>query len=285
MTSPIVVAVAITGSVPRKKDNPAVPITPAEQIESTQQAYEAGASLVHLHARNDDETPSSDPERFAQAQAGIARHCPGMVIQFSTGGRGRDQSQRGSALRLKPDMASLSTGSVNFPSIVYENHPSLVEDLAARMKALGIRPEIEIFDLSHLHGALRLLEKGLMDERPHVQFVMGVQNAMPAEERLLDILLGELKRLLPNATWTAAGIGRHQARVMDWALARGADAVRTGLEDNIRVTKERLATGNAELVEYAVMAVERHGRRAATPDEARALLGLMPASALTSAKG
>jgi 3-keto-5-aminohexanoate cleavage enzyme len=284
MTSPIVIAVAITGSVPRKKDNPAVPITPAEQIESSQQAYEAGASLVHLHVRNDDETPSSDPERFAQVQAGIARHCPGMVIQFSTGGRGRDQSQRGSALHLKPDMASLSTGSVNFPSIVYENHPTLVEDLAARMKAFGIRPEIEIFDLSHLHGALGLVQKGLMDERPHVQFVLGVQNAMPADERLLDILLGELKHLLPSATWTAAGIGRHQTRVMDWALARGADAVRTGLEDNIRVSKERLATGNAELVEYSVMAVERHDRRAATPDEARALLGLAPVSALASPK-
>jgi len=283
MTSPIVIAVAITGSVPRKKDNPAVPITPSEQIESTQQAYEAGASLVHIHVRNDDETPSSDPERFARVQEGIVRHCPGMIIQFSTGGRGRDPSQRGSALFLRPDMASLSTGSVNFPTIVYENHTTFVEELAAKMKEFGIRPEIEIFDLSHLHGAKRLVEQGLMDERPHVQFVMGVQNALPAEEHLLDLLLGELKRVLPQATWTAAGIGRNQARVMDWALARGADAVRTGLEDNIRITKDRLASSNAELVEYAVLAVERHGHRAATPEEARRLLGLRPAPVLQSA--
>jgi len=272
--NPVVIAVAITGSVPRKKDNPAVPITPSEQIESTREAYEAGASLVHIHVRNDDETPSSDPERFARVQEGIVRHCPGMIVQFSTGGRGRDPSQRGSALSLKPDMASLSTGSVNFPTIVYENSAALVTDLATKMKTYGVRPEIEIFDLSHLHGARRLVDQGLIDDRPHVQFVMGVQNAMPAEEHLLDIMLGELKRLLPRATWTAAGIGRNQAPVMAWALERGADAVRTGLEDNIRVTRDRLAANNAELVEHAVLSIERHGRRAATPDEARSLLGL-----------
>ena len=128
--NPVVIAVAITGSVPRKKDNPAVPTTPAEQIESTHQAFEAGATLVHIHVRNDDETPSSDPARFAAVQEGVAKHCPGMIIQFSTGGRGRDQAARGSSLYLKPDMASLSTGSVNFPSIIYENHPTLVSDLA-----------------------------------------------------------------------------------------------------------------------------------------------------------
>ncbi|ANY77171.1 3-keto-5-aminohexanoate cleavage protein [Microvirga ossetica] len=276
--APVIIAVAITGSVPRKKDNPAVPITVAEQIESTREAYEAGASLVHIHVRNDDESSSSDPERFAAVQAGIREHCPGMIVQFSTGGRGRDPSARGSSLFLKPDMASLSTGSVNFPTIIYENHTTLVVDLATKMKTHGIRPEIEIFDLSHLHRAWRLIDQGLIDERPHVQFVMGVQNAMPADEHLLDVLLGELKRILPKATWTAAGIGRHQAEVMEWALARGADAVRTGLEDNIRITKDRLARSNAELVEHAVRAIERRGRRSATPEEARAILGLQPAT-------
>ena len=274
MASPIVIAVAITGSVPRKRDNPAVPITVDEQIESTRAAYEAGASLVHVHVRNDDETSSSDPERFAAVQAGIRKACPGMIVQFSTGGRGRDQGQRGSSLHLRPDMASLSTGSVNFPTIIYENHTSLVENLALQMRDFGIRPEIEIFDLSHIHAARRLLDEGLIDESPHVQFVLGVKNALPAEERLLDILLSETRRLLPEATWTAAGIGRFQVQVMEWALARTADAVRTGLEDNIRITKDRLAASNAELVELAVMAVERHGRRAATPSEARHMLGL-----------
>jgi uncharacterized protein (DUF849 family) len=281
--NPVVVAVAITGSVPRKKDNPAVPITPPEQVESTREAYEAGATLVHIHVRNDDETSSSDPERFRRVQEGVRQHCPGMIVQFSTGGRGRDPSQRSSALYLRPDMASLSTGSVNFPTIVYENHTSLVEDMAGKMKEFGVRPEIEIFDLSHLHGARRLADKGLMDERPHIQFVMGVQNALPAEERLLDILLAEAKLLFPTCTWTAAGIGRHQAAVMEWALTRGADAVRTGLEDNIRVSKDRLATSNAELAGLAADAARRHGRRIATAEEARTILGLKPAQDVQAA--
>ncbi|MEG9528281.1 MAG: 3-keto-5-aminohexanoate cleavage protein [Hyphomicrobiales bacterium] len=272
--APVVIAVAITGSVPRKKDNPAVPVTVSEQIESTQQAFEAGATLCHIHVRNDDESPSSDPDKFAAVQEGLRQHCPGMIVQFSTGGRGRDPAARGLSLRHRPDMASLSTGSVNFPTIVYENSASLVTDLASQMKQYGVRPEIEIFDLSHLHGAKRLVDAGLIDARPHVQFVMGVQNAMPAEEHLLDILLAETRRILPEATWTAAGIGRNQAVVMDWALARGADAVRTGLEDNIRVTKDRLAASNAELVGLAAEAVACHGRRVATPAEARAALGL-----------
>ncbi|KQU16540.1 3-keto-5-aminohexanoate cleavage protein [Methylobacterium sp. Leaf94] len=274
MNEPVVIAVAITGSVPRKSDNPALPVTVAEQIASTQAAYAAGATLAHIHVRNDDETPSSDPDRFAAVQEGLRRACPGIVVQFSTGGRGRDPASRGLSLSHRPDMASLSTGSVNFPTIVYENHANLVTDLAGQMKRFGVRPEIEIFDLSHLHGALRLVEAGLIDDRPHVQFVMGVKNAMPADPHLLDLMLGEMRRILPRATWTAAGIGRHQAKVMDWALARGAHAVRTGLEDNIRITRERLASGNAELVALAAETVRRHGRRVATPAEARAFLGL-----------
>ncbi|HEV2675509.1 MAG TPA: 3-keto-5-aminohexanoate cleavage protein [Aliidongia sp.] len=274
MSDPVVVAVAITGSVPRKKDNPAVPVAPAEQIESTHAAFEAGASLVHIHVRNPDESPSSDPVLFGQVQEGILKHCPGMIVQFSTGGRGRDPASRGNALELRPDMASLSTGSVNFPTIVYENGAALVQDLATRMQANGVRPEIELFDLSHIHGAGRLVAAGLMDDRPHVQVVMGVKNALPAEEHLLDLMLGEIRRVLPNATWTAAGIGVNQARVMEWVLARGGDGVRTGLEDNIRITKDRLAASNAELVGLAVAAAERHGRRPATPAEARAKLGI-----------
>jgi 3-keto-5-aminohexanoate cleavage enzyme len=271
---PVVIAVAITGSVPRKKDNPAVPVTVPEQVESTHQAYEAGASLVHIHVRNPDESASSDPALFGQVQEGVRKHCPGMIIQFSTGGRGRDPSARGSSLKLRPDMASLSTGSVNFPTIVYENSAMLVQELATDMREFGVRPEIEIFDLSHIHGARRLADEGLMDERPHVQFVMGVKNALPAEEHLLEMLLQELKRTFPQSTWTAAGIGRHQSEVMKWALARDADAVRTGLEDNIRLNKSRLAKSNAELVTVAAELCAKHGARPATTSEARTMLGL-----------
>ncbi|GGF19630.1 3-keto-5-aminohexanoate cleavage protein [Aliidongia dinghuensis] len=271
---PVPITVAITGSVPRKKDNPAVPVTVAEQIESTHEAFEAGATIVHIHVRNPDESSSSDPALFAAVQDGVRKHCPGMIVQFSTGGRGRDPAARASALSLAPDMASLATGSVNFPSIIYENQPALIDTLASEMKKYGTRPEIEAFDLSHLHGARRLIEAGLIDERPHVQFVMGIKNALPAEEPIIDLMLNELRRVLPRATWTAAGIGRHQAEVMEWVLARRGDAVRTGLEDNIRITKDRLARSNAELVEAAAALCARYDARPATPAEARALLGL-----------
>lgn len=276
--APCIIAVAITGSLPRKEDNPAVPITVSEQIESTHEAFEAGASLVHIHVRNDDQTSSSNPERFAAVQAGVRKHCPGMIVQFSTGGRGRDPGARGSSLQHRPDMASLSTGSVNFPAIIYENHPNLVDDLALRMKENRIRPEIEIFDLSHLHAARRLADMELIDDRPHIQFVMGVQHALPAEERLLDFMLKEAKLLFPDCTWTAAGIGRNQSVVMRWALARSADGVRTGLEDNIRISRNQLARSNAELVEHAVIALGEYGRTAASVAEARQRLGLAPAT-------
>lgn len=271
---PVIIAVAITGSVPRKKDNPAVPVAPAEQIESTHQAFEAGASLVHIHVRNPDESSSSDPALFAAVQAGVRKHCPGMIVQFSTGGRGRDPSARGSSLHLKPDMASLATGSVNFPTIIYENSATFVEGLAAQLKEHGVLPEIEVFDLSHIYGARKLADLGLISDRPHVQFVMGIKNALPAQARILDFLRSELERVLPKATWTAAGIARHQSEVLEWVLARGGSAVRTGLEDNIRVTKERLARSNAELVQIAAEACTRHGGRPATPAEARSMLGL-----------
>ncbi|MGD0563512.1 MAG: 3-keto-5-aminohexanoate cleavage protein [Roseiarcus sp.] len=274
---PVVVAVAITGAAPRKKDNPALPTTPAEQIESTREAFEAGATLTHIHLRNADESSSSDPALFAQVMEGVRKHCPGTIVQFSTGGRGRDPVARGSALPLKPDMASLSTGSVNFPTIVYENSAMLVENLATKTRDNAVKPEIEIFDLSHIHGARRLVEAGLMGEAPHVQLVTGVKNAMPAEERLLDILLEETRRVLPKATWTAAGVGVNQSRVMEWALARRADGVRTGLEDNIRLGKDRLARSNAELVEVAVALMAKQGARPATCAEARAMLSLAPA--------
>jgi uncharacterized protein (DUF849 family) len=272
--APVILAVAITGSVPRKKDNPAVPVTPAEQIESTHEAFEAGASLVHIHVRNPDESSSSDPALFARVQEGVRKHCPGMIIQFSTGGRGRDPAARASALHLKPDMASLATGSVNFPTIIYENSASFVEELATQMKEHGVLPEIEVFDLSHVYGARKLLDLGLINDHPHVQFVMGIKNALPAEPQILDFLHSELKRVLPNATWTAAGIGRHQMEVISWVLERNGDGVRTGLEDNIRVTKDRLACSNAELVEVARETCAKYGRRPATPAEAKALLRL-----------
>src|SRR3712207_4584830 len=156
MPDPCIITVAITGSLPRKKDNPAVPITISEQIESTQEAFEAGATLAHLHVRNDDESPSSDPEKFARLLEGLRRHCPGMIFQVSTGGRSGAGKERGGMLHLKPDMASLATGSCNFPTRVYENAPDLVDWLAGEMLAHEVKPEVEAFDLSMIFKAVEM---------------------------------------------------------------------------------------------------------------------------------
>ena len=270
---PVIITVAITGAVPRKKDCPGLPVTPTEQIEETHKAYEAGASLVHIHVRNPDETPSSDPDLFAQVQEGVQKHCPDMIIQFSTGGRGRDQSARGSMLFHRPDMASLATGSTNFPVGIYENPTDFVEGLASEMLKYEIKPEVEIFDLAMLYNAANLVKKGLLLPPPHVQFVMGVPNAMPVRRTILEFLIKELKDVMPNATWTAAGIGKNQLIVNEWALELGGH-VRTGLEDNIRFDETRLAKDNAELVGRLANMARNRGRPVATGAQARQLLGL-----------
>jgi uncharacterized protein (DUF849 family) len=276
MAEPVIITVAITGALPKKKDNPAVPVTPAEQIESTHAAYAAGAALVHIHVRNPDESPGSDPELFARVQEGVRKHCPGMIVQFSTGGRGREQSKRGAMLHLKPDMASLATGSVNFPTQIYENPPDFVEGLARTMLQHDIKPEIEVFDLAMLYNAANLVKKGLLKDPPHVQFVMGIPNALPARRTVFDFLRAELKEVLPRATWVAAGVGRHQWEVNQWCLETGGHC-RTGLEDNLRIEPDRLAASNAELAKKIVDNCARYGRRPATPAEARQILGLRPA--------
>jgi len=276
MTQPVIITVAITGAVPRKADNPAVPVTPAEQIESTHEAFEAGASLVHIHVRNPDESPGSDPALFARVQEGVRKHCPGMIIQFSTGGRGRELSARGAMLGLKPDMASLATGSVNFPASIYENPPDFVEGLARTMLDNDIKPEIEVFDLAMLYNAANLVKKGLLKNPPHVQFVLGIANALPVRRSVFDFLRSELAEVLPGATWVAAGTSRHQFEVNQWCLEAGGHC-RTGLEDNLRFDPTRLAASNAELVKKIVDVCDRYGRRPATPNEAREILGLRPA--------
>jgi uncharacterized protein (DUF849 family) len=251
-------------------------VTPEEQVESTHEAFEAGATLVHVHVRNPDETPSSDPDLYGRVQEGVRKHCPGMIVQFSTGGRGREQAQRGAMLDLKPDMASLATGSVNFPTGIYENPPDFVEGLAKRMLDNGVKPEIEVFDVAMLYNAATLVKKGLIGERPHVQFVLGVPNALPARRSIFDFLRTEIRDVLPGATWVAAGVGRYQWEVNQWCLETGGHC-RTGLEDNLRIAPDRLAASNAELVRKIADACARFDRRPATTAEARSALGLAPA--------
>ena len=271
MSKPCIICVAITGSLPRKEMNPAVPITVSEQIESTHEAYEAGASICHAHVRNDDQTPSSDPEKFARLKEGLRKHCPDLIIQFSTGGRSGAGKERGGMLPLKPDMASLTVGSNNFPTRVYENPPDLVDWLADEMQTYNIKPEIEAFDLSHIHQAAQMQADGRISAPSYVQFVMGVKNAMPADKDVFDYYIKTVERLLPQSEWCAAGIGRHQLEVNEWCIAAGGHA-RTGLEDNIRMDKQTLAPSNAALVKRVVALCEQYNRPVASPSEARTIL-------------
>ncbi|MDP2410175.1 MAG: 3-keto-5-aminohexanoate cleavage protein [Pseudolabrys sp.] len=272
--SPCIITVAITGSVPVKKDNPAVPITVAEQIESTQASFEAGASLAHCHVRNDDGTTTSDPEKFGRLVEGLKKHCPGMIIQLSTGGRSGAGKERGGMLPLKPDMASLATGSCNFPTRVYENSPDLVDWLAEEMITYNVKPEIEAFDLSMMFQAVTMQKAGKIKGPLHVQFVMGVKNAMPVDRDTFDFYVKTLKRLAPDATWTGAGIGKGQLMLNRWSLEAGGHC-RTGLEDNIRWDETgKLAPSNAALVKRVADLCAEYGRRPATTAEARQLLGL-----------
>lgn len=273
MTTPCIITVAITGSLPTKENNPAVPITVDEQVESTHEAFEAGASLVHCHVRNDDGTPTSDPGRFGRLLEGLRKHCPGMIVQFSTGGRSGNGRDRGGMIPLQPDMASLTTGSCNFPVRVYENSPDLVDWLAAEMLAHGVKPEVEVFDLSMLFKAVEMMHAGQIAGPLHVQFVMGVKNAMPVDRETFEFYVSTLRRLAPDATWTGAGIGRDQVTLNRWSLELGGHC-RTGLEDNVRIDRTTLAPSNAALVKVAADLCAEYQRHPASTAEARQILGL-----------
>ena len=277
MTTPCIICVAITGSVAKKADNPAVPITVAEQVESTQEAFEAGAAIAHCHVRNDDESPSSDPEKFGRLLEELRKHCPGMIIQFSTGGRSGSGKSRGGMLPLKPDMASLTVGSNNFPTRVYENPPDLVDWLADEMTTYNVTPEIEAFDLSHIHTAVAMHKAGKLPGKLYIQFVMGVKNAMPVDFDVFEYYIRTVERLAPGTEWCAAGIGRHQSTLNEWSIRAGGHA-RTGLEDNVRLDKSTLAPSNAALVKRTVGICEDHARPVATCAQAREILGLRAVS-------
>ena len=268
-----IICVAITGSLPSKRDNPAVPISINEQIESTHEAFEAGASIAHCHVRDSRGRPTSEPERFSHLLDGLRKYCPGMIVQLSTGGRSGAGRERGGMLSLRSDMASLSVGSNNFPTRVYDNPPDLIDWLASEMRRYDVKPEIEAFDLSHILQACQMQKKGQLVAPLYVQFIFGIKNAMPADERILDFYIETLKRFAPDASWCATGIGAAQIRVNEWAIKKGGHT-RTGLEDNVRLSKDILAPSNGALVKRTVALCEQYGRPVASWREARNILQL-----------
>jgi len=278
VSKPCILCCAITGSLPTKANNPAVPISVDEQVESSHAAVEAGASIIHAHVRNADQTPTSDPEKFSRLKEGLEKHCPGVIIQFSTGGRSGAGQERGGMLGLRPDMASLSVGSNNFPTRVYENPPQLVDWLAGEMIKYEVTPEVEAFDLSHILQAIDMNSAGRIFGNLYVQFVMGVQNAMPADKTVFDFYVKLMAERAPQAQWCAAGIGRNQIVINEWAIAAGGHT-RAGLEDNVRLDRDTLAPSNAALIKRAADLCEKYERPVATPVQAREILGLRAVAA------
>jgi 3-keto-5-aminohexanoate cleavage enzyme len=266
----LIITAAVTGSLPTKKKTPYVPITPSEIVEAGVRCEQAGAAVIHVHARNpEDESASTDFQIFKEIYEGLKART-GLVIQISTGGRaGMAYEQRSDRLTLRPEMASLTTGSVNFPDSVYTNSPDLILRLAQDMKTHGIKPEMEIFDVSMIRNAVELAENGLAQKPLHFDFVMGLKGAIPATVENLVFLKNSIP---PDATWTVAGIGAAQLVMNTHAILMGGHA-RVGLEDNIYMRKGELAP-NERFVERMVRLAAEFGRGVATPDEARRILHL-----------
>ncbi|MCU0559584.1 MAG: 3-keto-5-aminohexanoate cleavage protein [Desulfobacterales bacterium] len=266
----LIITAAVTGSLPTKKKTPYVPITPAEIIEAGVRCEQAGAAVIHVHARNpEDESPATEFRLFEEIYRGL-RERTKLVVQISTGGRaGMAYEQRSERLTLAPEMASLTTGSVNFADSVYANSPQLIERLARDMKIHGIKPEMEIFDVSMIRSAVELAERGLAEPPLHFDFVMGLKGAIPAT---IENLVHLKNSIPPGATWTVAGVGAAQLVMNTHAILMGGH-VRIGLEDNIYYRKGELAPNERFVERMAGLAAE-FGREVATPEEARRIMHL-----------
>ncbi|MGB9789420.1 MAG: 3-keto-5-aminohexanoate cleavage protein [Thermotoga caldifontis] len=267
----LIITVAVCGAEVTRKDTPYIPITPEEIAQQTYEAYLVGASIVHLHVRDENGNPTQDPEIFKRTVRLIREKCPDIIVQVSTGGAvWMTPEERLQSLEADPDMATLTTGTVNFGNDVFYNSMPMIEKFASVMKGKGIMPEFECFDLGHINNAMVLVKKGLVQGHLHFDFVMGVPGGIAANARNLVTMVDSLP---PGATWSVAGIGRHEFPMAAMAIVMGGH-VRVGLEDNIYIEKGVLAKSNAELVEKVVRLAKELGRPIATAKEAREILQL-----------
>ncbi|NVJ04662.1 3-keto-5-aminohexanoate cleavage protein [Myxococcus sp. AM001] len=274
MSTPMVITAALVGAETTREQTPHLPITAEEIAEDAARCREAGAAMVHIHVRTPDGKPSQDAELFRAAIRAIRKRTD-VLIQTSTGGAvGMTVDQRCGPLTLtgedRPDMATLTTGTVNFGEEVFWNPRPLVRDIARRIRDMGLRPELECFDVGMIDEARYLAKEGLVDLPAHFDFVLGVPGTLQPRPEVLDFMIASLPE---GSTWTVAGVGRHQLAYVDEAAKRGGNA-RVGLEDNIYLSKGVLAKGNWELVAEAAKRARAHGREPATPEQARQLLRL-----------
>jgi 3-keto-5-aminohexanoate cleavage enzyme len=271
---PLIITCAPVGAEVTLEQTPYLPHTPAKLAETSRAIRDAGASIVHVHCRTDDGTNTHDVARFKQAYDAI-RGASDLIVQFSTGGAiGMTPEERASVLQLRPEMATLTCGTVNFGDDVFENSFPIMRGILAKMRQHGVRPELEVFDKGHLANARRLAKEGLLTLPHHVDFVLGVPGALEATVQNLCDLVDDLP---DGCTWSVAGIGRAQTAMALAAIAMGGH-VRVGLEDNLYLEKGRLAR-NEELVARVVRIAREAGRAVASPDEAREILGLQKLAA------
>jgi len=263
-----IITVAVNGAEVTRDHQPALPYTPEEIAIEVEKAHAAGASIAHIHARWDDGSPTQDKGRYEQIIEQIQKRCD-IIVQVSTGGAvGMSIEERMQPVFLKPEMATLSTGTVNFGNGVFMNAPEDIEILAQTMKQEGVRPEFEIFEVGMIQNALQLVKKGYVEGHLHFDFVLGVPGAIPASIQNLTHMISQIPQ---EASWTVAGIGRFQLPMAIHALLLGGH-VRVGFEDNVYYSKGVLADSNAQLVERVVRVAKEVGREIATPNEARELL-------------
>ena len=270
--SKLIITAAICGAEVTKEHNPAVPYTVEEIGQEAFKSYKAGASIIHLHVRNDDGTPTQDKERFRKCIEEIKRLCPDVIIQPSTGGAvGMTNEERLQPTELKPEMATLDCGTCNFGGDdIFVNTENTIIAFGEKMIALGIKPEVEVFDKGMIDSAIRLSKKGYIKSPMHFNFVLGVNGGISAEPR--DLIF--MRESIPaGSTFTVTGIGKSEFPMAVMAIIMGGH-VRVGFEDNVYISKGVLAKSNAELVEKAVRLSKEFGREIANPDEARKILGL-----------
>ncbi|TXH91304.1 MAG: 3-keto-5-aminohexanoate cleavage protein [Rhodoferax sp.] len=268
---PLIITAALTGAEVTCEQQPALPLTPEEIGVAAAECAQAGASIVHVHGRLADGTPTQDKEVYRAIIAEVQKRCD-VIVQVSTGGAvGMTPQERLAPVTLKPEMATLSMGSVNFGGDVFVNHPADMEVFAREIRSHGVKAELEIFDSGMLHTAKRWLAKGLLAAPAHFDFVLGVPGAMPGTPQALMYLLGELPA---GATWTVAGIGAAQLPLAVQAIVLGGH-VRVGFEDNVYYRKGELASSNAQLVARIARIAAELDRPVATPSQARQLLGIV----------
>lgn len=272
----LIITAAICGAEVLKEHNPAVPYTVEECVREAKSAYDAGASIIHLHVRYDDGTPTQDKARFKTVMDAIYKVCPDVIIQPSTGGAvGMSNDERLQPTELNPEMATLDCGTLNFGGDdVFMNTENTIKYFGSKMIERGIKPELEVFDKSMIDMALRLQKKGFIKTPMHFDFVMGVNGGITGELRDFIFLRGSIPA---DSTYTVAGVGRFEFPLAVAAIIDGGH-VRVGFEDNVFISKGVVAKSNGELVQKVVRLAKEFGREIATPAEARLILGLKPKS-------